>query len=255
MRATAYNRGAAAVARWRGRRTRRERPAAPAAFGTTPIAVEDVLLAGWFVVLEHLLGWQFGADPLLWLSDSDPLATVGSVIVPGGTVTLGLLAFLIFTRGPADTSRDAALHRRTFLLWLLLPLLSIYSLIATAAQRWWYLRAHPEARTSSDAHPWFSDDPPWPGPPVGTFVRRSAALPVALLGDALFRVEANTIQAHAFTSVGIANVFGILASVAPFVLFVAGPRIVAGDTLAVRAWVARFALFWTAPLLAARLWS
>jgi hypothetical protein len=253
-RATRHNRGAAAAAAHRGKReARRRAPARPAHV----LAPEDVLMAAWFLALEQGLVRVFGADPLMWFSGQG-LFGEDHALSPGSLMLLGLLTFLIFTRGPADTSRDEALARRTFLLGPALPLLSIYALIASVVQRWWYLRSRPNETSDTfigPAHPIFSNDPPWPGPRVSGLVRRSLALPVALLGDAMFRAELWNADITDVTSLDMGRLFMVLATVAPFTLFVAGPRIVAGDTRAIPSWVLRFALFWTAPLIGARLWN
>jgi hypothetical protein len=254
VRADRHNRGAAAADAYRGgRRARRLPPARPAHV----LAPEDLLLAVWFLALEQGLVRVFGADPLMWLAGQG-LMGPGQTLSPGSLTLGALLIFLVFTRGPADTSRDEALARRTFLLGPALPILSIYSLVASAVQRWWYLRSRPH-ETSNEfigpAHPVFASDPPWPGPRVSGLVRRSLALPVALIGDAMFRAELRNADLVDISNLDLKGTIMVLATVAPFVLFVAGPRLVAGDTRALPPWALRFALFWAAPLVGARLWG
>lgn len=65
------------------------------------------------------------------------------------------------------------------MLGLALPLLSIYALIATGVQEALFGRGDRKA----------GEEPPWPGPYLPDAVRRTAAVPVALIGDALFRAE------------------------------------------------------------------
>lgn len=160
-------------------------------------------------------------------------------LTPSGWGLLALFLFVLLTRGPEDTDREVALQRRWPMLGLALPLLSIYALIASAIQH--ALFTIPDRR---DGEP-----PPWPGPYMPGVVRRTVAVPLAFLGDALFRSE-----------VANANIMGIsapldaatlaptlllaLLSALPYMLFVAGPRIAAGAALAWRPWAFRFALFY-----------
>ena len=65
------------------------------------------------------------------------------------------------------------------MLALFTPVLSIYALIATAIQQ--------AIHGAPDLAP--GQQPPWPGPYVPSIIRRTAAVPVAFLGDALFRSE------------------------------------------------------------------
>lgn len=253
-RAGRHNRGAEAAAAYRGQRKARRAPVASPAH---VFAIEDVLMAAWFLALEQGLVRVLGADPMMWFTGHGVLGD-GTTLSPGSITLLALLAFLVFTRGPADTSRDEALARRTFLLGPALPVLSIYSLIASTLQRWWYLRSRPNETTDTfigPAHPIFANDPPWPGPRVSGLVRRSMALPVALLGDGLFRSELSNANLTDVTALGVGSIFMVLASAFPFVIFVMGPRVVAGDTRAIPPWVLRFALFWTAPLVGAHIWN
>ena len=220
------------------------------------IASEDILMAAWFLALERSLAHLLGTDPLMWMTGSGFVSEGGTS--PGLIALVLLVAALVFTRGPADTSRDEALLRRTFLLGPMLPLLSIYSLIATGVQRRWHLRSHPEAAaaraTEPGVHPLFRDDPPWPGPRLPRFVRRTLALPVALIGDALFKAELATADVDIVATFDPRGLLFIAASGAPFILFVVGPRIVAGDTRAIPPWVLRFAIFWTVTFAGTRLW-
>ncbi len=87
------------------------------------------------------------------------------------------------------------------------------------------------------------DEPPWPAPAVSALWRRTAALPVMILGDAIF--------AGAFASTPIGRGFEmtfehsyfLLSFVAIYVFTVVGPRVVAGATLSPVIWIARFVFF------------
>lgn len=99
-------------------------------------------------------------------------------LTPIGWLFLGLVLFLLLTRGPEDTDRDVALERRWPMLGPALPLLSISALIATGVQKL--------AGGLPDRKP--GEEPPWPGPYVPRVIRRTAAVPIAFIGDAVFRL-------------------------------------------------------------------
>lgn len=213
------------------------------------LQVEDLLLAVWiFVVEEGLRRWT--GDPLRLLTLGADDAPAGVLVTPGqdgwlawlaaappGLLVLaGLWFFVLLTRGPEDTDRDVALGRRWPMLALALPLLSIYALIASAIQAaLGLLPARPEGA-----------EPPWPGPFVPRWLRRTAALPLALVGDALFRggmiaiTEADRL-AGAADLLSPRLIVAILATVFPYTLLVAGPRIAAGAEMAWTPWILRFA--------------
>ena len=126
------------------------------------------------------------------------------------------------------------------MLALVTPVLSIYALVGTAIQQAIY--GMPQLAPGQQ--------PPWPGPLVPSIVRRTAAVPIAFLGDALFRTEI----AHSDLAVlsasaidgGITPValFTGVVSAFPYMIFVAGPRIASGAALAWRPWIIRFGLFY-----------
>ena len=103
-------------------------------------------------------------------------------------------------------------------------------------------------------------EPPWPGPYVPGVVRRTAAIPIALIGDALFRSEVASVNLGAAAAPldGSAPLLGTLfmagLSALPFMLFVAGPRITAGAALAWRPWIIRFVFFYVSSWLGT-LWA
>lgn len=252
-RATPENRGAEAAARFRGEASAPSRQPT----GRRPrhvFELEDYLLAGWVLLLEYGLR-RLASDPggavnpfvlSRMLSDESAspggwLAWLGS-LTPVGWTVLGLFLFILLTRGPEDTDRDVALHRRTPMLALALPILSIYALIASAVQ---------DAVVGVKAWP-ASGLPPWPGPYVPHAVRRTAAVPLAFIGDAMFRAELQQTDLLNFTPASLGDVmspgmlFVVLASAFPFMIFVAGPRIAAGADMAWRPWIIRFALFFVA---------
>ena len=247
-RATAENRGAEAAARYRAERAgetgatsgerRHQRP-------RHLLQVEDLLLGAWVFGVEEVVR-RWAGDPLRLMDDMSTgadgpgwLAFVSSLTATGWLL-LGLFLFILLTRGPEDTDRDVALGRRWPMLGPALPLLSIYALIATGIQK--AIGAMPDYKDG--------EQPPWPGPYMPPIVRRTAAVPVAFIGDALFRSElANTSISVLAGPIGsgtpiLPTLLITFLSAFPFMLFVAGPRIVAGAPLAWRPWIIRFAFFY-----------
>ncbi|WP_396624792.1 hypothetical protein [Luteitalea sp.] len=198
------------------------------------LEVEDLLLAGWVTLADYL------ARRSIWSPDR-------LLEEPGGRFPIAiwiifvLCVFLLFTRGPEDTDREVALRRR---IWMVGPLVSILGLYAMAAGElagaW--LKWRPKTA---------SGEPAWPGPAVSRFWRRTAAVPVMILGDTLFRSEftkADILHPLEYSGGPFLLVLGILA---PYVLFVVGPRIVAGGALAWQPWAVRLVFLVVAEWVAA----
>ena len=245
-RATPETRGAAAAARYRGEpgldgpagRGEERRP-------RHVFEVEDLLLAAWIFTAEELVR-RWGGDPLLVINEITPYdhgdGWFGVVqrMPTTGWVVLGLFLFILLTRGPEDSDRDVALDRRWPMLNLALPLLSIYALIASGVQQ--AIFGSPMLRPGQQ--------PPWPGPYVPGVVRRTAAVPLAFLGDAVFRSSLDGLELNLTYDMGLSPtprvLLFMLLSVLPYSTFVAGPRIAAGAALAWRPWIIRFGLFYMA---------
>jgi hypothetical protein len=240
-RATPGNRGADAAARYRGdREASRQGPGQRARH---VLEVEDVLLAAWVLGSEALIRRWVGEPSYLantmMTSGGDGWMSWLRGLPPAGWVVVGLFFFILLTRGPEDTDRDVALGRRWPMLAVALPLLSIYALIASAVQEAVFGIRHWPA----------SGQPPWPGPYVPHVIRRTAAVPLAFLGDALFRQEIAYAGLHLDAAgwqpeLSPALLVTIVGSAFPFMIFVAGPRIAAGDALAWRPWIVRFLFFY-----------
>ena len=188
--------------------------------------MEDLLLAAWVAGLDYLTRRAIGA----------PEALVAQVHGPTHWAVLLLVSawlFLLVTRGPDDGDRDRAIMRRVLLVGAAFPVLSIYAVIASAVQTRWY----GEQPLSADG------EPPWPGPSVSGVWRRTAALPVMFLGDAVFRGALANTRVGADFEMNEQNIFMLLALGAVYVFAIAGPRIAAGATLSPLVWMARFGLF------------
>ena len=195
--------------------------------------LEDVLLALWLLALGLWLGPRFTADRLF---------------PPGGQVSwlvwaaLAAFAVVFFTRGPDDADLDRALIRRMFVVGPLVFVFSLFALLAngilTLVRR---RRGGSEPATG------------WPGPPLAPGLRRTLALPLAILGEGLFRAMAasemerwgvGTLTASGFVLERPSfAAFAVASLVAGYGLLVMGPRVVAGAALDWQVWIPRFLLY------------
>ncbi len=209
------------------------------------LEIEDLLLAAWIFAAEEVVR-RWGGDLLQFINEITPYDHADGWfgvllrVTATGWIVIGLFLFILLTRGPEDTDRDVALGRRWPMLNLALPLLSIYALIASGIQQ--AVFGSPTLRRS--------EEPPWPGPYVPGIVRRTAAVPLALLGDALFRTNLDGLEQNLTYDLGLSPVprllVFVLLSVLPYSTLVAGPRIAAGAAFAWQPWIIRFGLFWVA---------
>ena len=225
------------------------------------LQVEDILLATWVLLLADGIS-RWTGDPESWFERDGAEAAFALGAPPGSGgwfdfvtsmppaawLLAALWLFLLVTRGPEDTSRERALERRAAMLGPAIPVMSIYALVASGIQR--ALGVIPVRRAG--------EEPPWPGPDVPRWVRRSAAVPLMLVGDSLFQaVLAGWVEYDTMTS--FADLFsawrlvGLAATVLPYALLVAGPRIAAGAELAWSPWFVRFAFLHAASWT--HLWS
>lgn len=190
------------------------------------LEVEDLLLAAW------VAGADYVARRSYW--SPDRLLEEPGGALPGAVWVIVLLwLFLVLTRGPEDTDREVAMKRRIWMVGPLWIFLGLYAMAAGEIAGAW-LKWRPKTA---------SGKPAWPGPWVGRFWRRTAAVPVMILGDTLFHTEfTRSGSAHPLDFNG-GPVLLVLGIIAPYVLFVAGPRIVAGATLSPWVWAGRLAVF------------
>ncbi len=253
-RATPENRGADAAAQYRGERQSRATDGQGGRRARHVLELEDMLLVAWVFLSESVVRRWIGeplqlAQAMTTHTSSDGWSAWFDSLPWFGWVIVGLFLFILLTRGPEDTDRDVALERRWPMLMFSLPFLSIYALIATGIQRMVFgLPERPPGAL-----------PPWPGPYVPGVVRRTAAIPLALLGDGLFR------QQIGFAGIAVDGagwrpewsptlLLMVVASALPFAIFVAGPRIAAGDVLAWRPWIIRFLFFYATVFISHIAW-
>ena len=249
-RAAPENRGAEAAARYRGEHAaRRERPGGARSWSGT-LQVEDIVLAAWVLAFDFVLARWYAADLLshevmgVDASGDGWWAFLTSLSTPAWVLVF-LFFFVLLTRGPEDTDRDVALDRRWPMLALALPLLSIYALIASGIQ----------ALVKGERTTMPSGQPPWPGPYVPRVIRRLAGVPVALIGDSLFRAEVAHSELGTLSSMSLSDGLSgtqavlLVLMALPYMIFVAGPRIAAGAELAWRPWILRYGFFVGATLL------
>lgn len=243
-RATPETRGAEALASYRaqqqGERIQHAGGSGGARRPRRALELEDYLLAGWILAAEALVVRWYD-NPLVLMDefaggDGTWLGWLAG-LSPTGWVIITLFLFVLLTRGREDTDRDVAIDRRTPMLALATPLLSIYALVASAIRDALY--------GTPDLAP--GAQPPWPGPLVPSVVRRTAAVPIGFIGDALFRSEIANTELGALSIDSLSSspitILVAVASAFPFMIFVAGPRIAAGGALAWRPWIFRFLLF------------
>lgn len=225
-------------------RTRRRRLLPPLEIGTTAdqdrraraqprqsrvFEVEDLLVMAWVAGLDYLLRRAMGTPGAL-LAQVDGLTHWAVLLVASAWL------FLIFTRGPDDDDMDHAIIRRSLMVGPAYLVLSFYGVIASSLHERWY---GPQPRSADG-------QPPWPAPAVRPLWRRTAALPVFLVGDTLFTdgLAGTLIAPGGEWASG--DLF-LLAFTAPIYVFtVAGPRIVAGAPLSPLLWVVRFVAFFAA---------
>jgi hypothetical protein len=92
-------------------------------------------------------------------------------------------------------------------------------------------------------------DPVWPGPYVPRVLRRAAAVPYALLGDALVPrlVSALHESVRSASSAWVMELFiPVLSTVCVYLFAVVGPRVATGATVDPLVWAGRFAIYFIA---------
>lgn len=197
---------------------------------------EDLLVALWLLAIQKLVVDRFGISPLTF---TEPAAGY----LPLGFWLLALSAlFVIFTRGERDTSIDQAVMRRML---LVLPLYWALSIIGVVVS---LIRGGEKSMRD-----YGGDVAEWPMPVVPDWLRRLAATPLLLVGNAAFLQaalgEQNALQGS-FADRAFTDLAGSAFLVAlPFVIFIVGPRTAAGDSGDWRIWVLRFGFYLSALML------
>jgi hypothetical protein len=221
----------------------------PRARWRAPFEWEDALLALWLLALGAWLAPWLGADHVL------PLAGPPSWLA---WAALAAYAVVFFTRGPDDGDLDRALMRRLFsigpLIYIVGPLALLANFLLGRVRRARCKRlgtAPPRPATG------------WPGPPLSPPLRRTLALPFAIVGEGVFRRMAGAELEHwgagrfvdgAFVlERPVFALFAVAVLVAGYGLLVMGPRVVAGAALDWRLWVPRFLLYLAAAVGGSRL--
>jgi hypothetical protein len=207
-----------------GERARTDR--APRPGSRHIVEVEDLLLAAWVAGLDYLARRTMGRPESLLDDITGPTHWLALLLI-------SVWLFLIVTRGPDEDDADRALMRRVLMVGPAFPVLSIYSLIGRGVHSW---MKGPQP-LSADGYP------PWPGPAVSRLWRRTAALPLMIMGDAVFQGSVSNTPIGPRFEMTFEHAYFLVAAGAIYVFTVAGPRIVAGATLSPLVWIARFGLF------------
>jgi hypothetical protein len=92
-------------------------------------------------------------------------------------------------------------------------------------------------------------DPIWPGPYVPRGLRRAAAVPYALLGDALLPRMVSALHERVGTASSewvMELTIPVLSTVTVYLFAVVGPRVATGSTVKPLVWTTRFASYFVA---------
>jgi len=112
-------------------------------------------------------------------------------------------------------------------------MLSLYGLIGVQTRKASRAGAASEGPVADDT---------WPGPVVGRVWRRTAAVPVALVADGVFRDDIDSLLPAVRDLADPSSLLHLAMVVAAYAFLVAGPRIAAGATMATWPWVGRLGL-------------
>jgi hypothetical protein len=203
------------------------------------VEVEDLLLVLWAAGLARLVSLERHAEPL-------NLFFNGDFLTPFGWFALAGVLFVAVTESNRSLDMDGMLLRK-LLLWG--PLYLLASILAGLAN--WIRTVRLKARMSAGT-PWHklpALDPLWPGPYVPRFVRRAAAVPYALLGDALLPRLVSALHENVRTASSewvMELTIPVLSTVCVYLFAVVGPRVATGSTVNPLVWASRFASYFVA---------
>lgn len=193
------------------------------------LEIEDLLLALWLLVAEQLVVRLSGRQPIEWVERPD-----GSLTWPFVLLILAG-AFVIFTRGSADTSIDTAVKRRIL---ILPPLFFVLPILASVISM---IRGGEKSIVKLGG-----DEAEWPMPAAPDWLRRLIATPILLVGDSAFLSAYQQEQRVFLAPEGpgvkdIALAFFVVAI--PYLIFIVGPRVATGATAPWWVWLVRFAVY------------
>jgi hypothetical protein len=202
------------------------------------VEVEDLLLFLWAVALERLVTLRDRAEPL-------DLFIAGDLFTPFGWFALAGVLFVAVTESNRSLDMDAMLLRK-ILLWG--PFYLPASMVAGLAN--WIRTIRLKAKLPGT--PWNELpelDPIWPGPYVPRGLRRAAAVPYALLGDALLPRMVSALHERVGTASSewvMELTIPVLSTVTVYLFAVVGPRVATGSTVKPLVWTTRFASYFVA---------
>ena len=136
---------------------------------------------------------------------------------------------------------------RKILLWG--PLFWLAAIVAGLANWIRTIRLKAKRPAGTGWHELPELDPIWPGPYVPRVLRRAAAVPYALLGDALLPRLVGALHEHVRTASGewvMELTIPVLSTVCVYLFAVVGPRVATGSTVNPLVWTSRSASYFVA---------
>lgn len=206
------------------------------------VEVEDLLLFLWAAALERVVALGDRTEPL-------DLFFAGDSFTPFGWFALAGVLFVAVTESNRSLDMDGMLLRK-ILLWG--PLYWLAAMVAGLANWIRTIRLKASMPPGTGWHELPELDPVWPGPYVPRALRRAAAVPYALLGDALLPRLVSALHEHVRTASAewvMELTIPVLSTVCVYLFAVVGPRVATGSTVNPLAWTSRFASYFVALVL------
>jgi hypothetical protein len=203
------------------------------------VEVEDLLLFLWAAALKHLVTLGGPTEPL-------DVFVAGDFFTPFGWFALAGVLFVAVTESNRSLDMDGMLLRK-ILLWG--PLFWLAAIVAGLANWIRTIRLKATMPAGTGWHELPELDPIWPGPYLPRVLRRAAAVPYALLGDALLPRLVAALDEHVRTASGewvMELTIPVLSTVCVYLFAVVGPRIATGSTVNPLVWTSRFASYFVA---------